>query len=221
MSAGSFQQTLLDKFRLVNEHGELVARHAIDQYFSLEGERYTGSQFEVLIDVDHPDLITERDLVAVTALSVQVPVRASIWLLNREGQTAVSRCLSRVRPDMNIWDTDAAEVLEPGGAMHELWDILGRAHWPTQKIGNGLGGRTKRSKLLAAKRPGLIPITDRVVRAALPPVADYWTAFRDALSARSVRDEISEATSNAPEGVSLLRRIDAAIWTMAHRVEPR
>lgn len=214
-----FEEVLLGQFRRVNSRGELLAQRAIARYFGTVGERFTGSQFESLIDVDNPDVITERDLIAVNTLSVEIPVRASLWILSPEGKAATRNCLSAVDPAMNIWDPGAEAALGEGGPMRELWDLLGTAEWPSPRPGNGLGGRTKRSKLLAAKRPGLIPVTDRVVREVLPSVDDYWTAFRRALATAEVRDEMAAATTGAPEGVTLLRRIDAAIWTMAQHPE--
>lgn len=214
-----FEEALLGQFRRVNSSGELLAGRAVARYFSTTGTRFTGSQFESLIDIDNPDVITERDLIAVNALSVEIPVRVSLWILSPEGQAATRRCLSAVDPAMNIWDAGAEVAVGEGGPMWELWDLLGAAEWPSPRRGNGLGGRTKRSKLLAAKRPGLIPVTDRVVREVLPPVDDYWRAFRRVLMQSEVRDEITEATAGAPEGVTLLRRIDAAIWMMAQHSE--
>lgn len=215
LMADSFEEALLGQFRLVDSRHRLLASRAIERYFNTEGERFSGSQFEALIDVANPDVITERDLIAVNTLSVEIPIRASLWILSAEGKAATKRCLAAVDPSMNIWDDDAGRALGPGGPMRELWDLLGTAAWPAPRPGNGLGGRTKRSKLLAAKRPGLIPVTDRVVRSVLPKVEDYWTAFRHALITKDVRDEIEAATGKAPDGVTLLRRIDAAIWTMA------
>ena len=77
-------------------------------------------------------------------------------------------------------------------------------------------GRTKISKLLATKRPHLVPIFDSVVEQQLGEVGNYWTAYREALDPETAQ-RWTDATSGAPEGVSLLRRIDAAIWMIGKR----
>lgn len=75
-------------------------------------------------------------------------------------------------------------------------------------------GPATTSKLLAAKRPRLVPIVDSVIKSVLPSKA-HWAAFADALADQGRRRKIEAATS-APGHLSLLRRIDIAIW-MRHR----
>ena len=42
---------------------------------------FTGSQFELLADTDHPNEITANDIVAVSTLSVTIPPKVAVWLL--------------------------------------------------------------------------------------------------------------------------------------------
>lgn len=74
-------------------------------------------------------------------------------------------------------------------------------------------GTTKVSKLIAAKRPALVPIFDSVIRDLLGPVDDCCVAFRHALDEAAL-DRWEELTAAAPPDVPLLRRIDSALWMM-------
>ena len=90
------------------------ARAAIDAYFSGEGGRFTGSQFEDLVDCDHPNEITVRDLVAVTMHSVQVPARPARWLLSHGGREAVHNLLREVPDDVDIWEPSSRSTSPAG-----------------------------------------------------------------------------------------------------------
>jgi Family of unknown function (DUF6308) len=69
-------------------------------------------------------------------------------------------------------------------------------------------------KLLARKRPRLIPVYDDVVRLALGAPGSYWTslweAFRDGDRLRIPLEEIRSAAD--VEWMSLLRVLDVVIW---------
>jgi hypothetical protein len=73
-------------------------------------------------------------------------------------------------------------------------------------------GGTITSKLMAAKRPRLIPVRDSVVRQILPSTGQVWADLREALGDEALRTRIEHATSTAPAHVSLLRRLDVALW---------
>jgi hypothetical protein len=142
----------------------------------------------------------------------------ALWILG-EGRPFITACLEQVPDDLKIWDDEAERLLLPGGPLRVLWDALGTTYWPQRAQRGGLGGRTKRSKLLAAKRPRLAPVLDKIVRESrrLPKhVPDYWSAFRNALRDDELRSRIKDVTSHAPAEVSVLRRIDVVIW-MTHR----
>jgi hypothetical protein len=71
-------------------------------------------------------------------------------------------------------------------------------------------------KLLSAKRPRLLPILDNKVRDLLqPPKGRFWVSMWDELSDSSRRVAIAEICRYAPPAVSLLRRIDVALWMAA------
>ncbi len=173
-----------------------------------EPGRYTGPHFDQLHDAEHPNEITERDLVAVSMLSVTIPPRVAIWLLSERGREQVGELLSRVPPQANL-ATDG-HLLDDDGDLYRLWKLLGRASWPTEDPANGMR-TTKTSKLLAAKRPHLVPVYDSVIRELLGPVDNYWAAYRHALDPDGL-ERWAAATAAAPAEVPLLRRIDALLW---------
>ena len=180
---------------------------------------YTGSRFESYIDAENPDEITPRDLLAVTTLSVHVPSPAAIWLLE-DGKEEVRRLLRDIGPvDLTIWDERAD--LSRASPASELWGYVRGHRWPQGEAKSGLG-RTKASKLLAAKRPHLFPIYDRHVAAALfsDPRTDFWSSLQDLFrSSPELRDALGQAIHRAdgmPPNLSLLRSLDVIVWMRVH-----
>ena len=180
------------------------ARLCLRAYF----RSFTGGSFEALADPD-PFSITASDIVAVSMLGVDVPARTSVWLLG-VGQAVVRDLLRRVPVDRPIWD-DAVDLSKTGAAWR-LWDEL---------IAHHDMGATTTSKLLAAKRPHLVPVQDSVVTAALlGPGAkgfNWWALWRTRLqgtegeelrrAARSLVEDVPEARH-----LSVLRLLDVVIW---------
>lgn len=176
-------------------------------------DRYTGSWFERLADED-PYRFTERDLVAVSTLAVDIPAPTSIWLLTG-GAAEASALLKEIPPEQAIWD-DTANLSREGAAWR-LWNLVRAGGWPERRGGMG---PTKTSKLLSAKRPHLVPIQDSVATKTLfgrTRVDDYWAAWRRRLSgpagvelrasAELLRDAVPAAS-----GLSVLRVLDIVVW---------
>ena len=191
--------------------GEAV--EAVKDYFS----SYTGSWFEHFSDNTHPYAITERDILAVSMLSVHIPAGTTIWLLG-EGKKQVSDLLRRIPVGQTIWDPDAD--LSRSGKPWELWELIRTNTWPNNGGSTGMG-ETKISKLLAAKRPDLFPIQDSVLRNALfggKRVRDYWAPWRnfhlsdEGERLRSVAREVG-ADAGVDSAVPVLRIIDVVIWS--------
>lgn len=71
-------------------------------------------------------------------------------------------------------------------------------------------------KLCARKRPKLLPVYDRVVKAALQPRRkDFWIPLRETLRASDKivpRLEEVKRLAQIPDEVSLLRVLDVAVW---------
>lgn len=187
---------------------------ALKTYFSTNGNGYTGSQFENLIKDSNPNAITEQDLIAITTLSVDIPARAALWILSKEGQNEISEHLRHIPVDTDIWDPRVKDIFGDNGHVMNLWRKLEKANWPISKSGGGLGGITKRSKILAAKRPRMIPVLDRVVMGTLPVSENRWISIQNVLMNEEYRTKLEKALDyeHVPESVSLLRRIDVVIW---------
>lgn len=191
--------------------GEAAAAN-VELYFAAhEGrsDRYTGRYFERLGGGgDRPEArhrFDSTDLVAVTMLSVNVPAEAAIAILETETDH-LSELLSRVPVDLDIWDAADGD-LDSDSAASKLWERLTGLH--------GIGWVTA-GKLLARKRPRLIPVYDEVVRVALQRGTDggYWLALRDLLSDEEIRRRLTEIKNEAESAsdISLIRIFDVAVW---------
>jgi len=185
---------------------------ALEEYFKL----YTGSWFERLADNSNPNVITERDVLAVSTLNVDIPASTTIWLLN-DGAPQVTALLSLIPAEQAIWDPEA-DLTENGPAW-KLWNLLGKKKWPNDGQATQMG-TTKISKLLAVKRPNLVPVEDKYIRKAVfggvepDNYWDPWTLLHrsdDGGALRSVAEEV-RTESKVPETLPILRVIDIAIW---------
>lgn len=172
----------------------------------------TGRRFEALASESEPNRITVNDILAVSMLGVNVPARKAIWLLE-DGADLVSEKLAAIGPqDIEIWEPSAD--LTEGGPAWQLWDIV-----RNQRNGGPQMGAAKTSKLLAAKRPHLIPVQDSAVVRALKHAAReiYWSKWQDGLTGRdgaARRAEVAELRAKVQTGtqLSLLRVLDIVIW---------
>lgn len=169
---------------------------------------YTGRYFDRQRDPAHPDEITERDLVAVSMLGVTIPAPVEIWLLSDEGREQVAELLSPVPVDAEF--RVDGRLLDDGGDLYRLWKLLGQASWPNPNPANDMG-TTKISKLIAAKRPHLVPIYDSAIRDLLGPVGNYWDAYRHALDDEGMV-KFSIAVAEAPAEIPFLRKLDSLLW---------
>lgn len=165
---------------------------------------YTGAWFDRLAGQSEPDAFTAQDLVAVGMLSVTVPAHAAIQLLETERED-FSKLLQRVDKAHDIWEVEEAE-LAPGSHADDLWHRLKKL----DGVGAVIAG-----KLLAAKRPRLIPVYDQHVHAALgPPHGEFWMAMR--LSMKDAHQIVTEAVSEAGVALSPLRAVDVVVWMHQH-----
>lgn len=141
-------------------------------------------------------------------LSVNIPAQAAIRPLGRDARE-ISDLLHRIPVDVDIIDVDPDE-LATDGAASLLWQVLRRGR-------DGMG-RTRTSKLIAVKRPRLIPIWDSFVKQATGlDTVDYWRKFQAVLTADDgaiwtwlthIRGEVP----NLPVAVSNLRLLDVLLW---------
>jgi len=191
---------------LIAENEGKSAKSSIDAYFFKNA--FTGSAFERLIDLENPNEITAKDLTAVSMLGVNVPATAARWILG-EGKHDFSSLLSKV-PQIAISNMNCD--LSNGSPAWTLFSELDEL--------TGLG-RTISSKILAAKRPGLIPIFDQHVAAFLGfSKQDYWSPWREFMQSPEgvwCGNQVSEfATNFGVLNVSHLRLLDVVIWMKQH-----
>jgi hypothetical protein len=196
---------------LEREHTD-EAVQLLRAYFGPDGQRsaYTGAYFETLGSpwTESPNAIMTADIVAVSALSVDVPPRASIAILDTDA-TRISELLADIP---NIALVAAPEALVDGGAPADLWKLL--REMP------GIGPTTA-SKLLARKRPLLAPIFDSVVAAqyGIEDSRGYWRAMRELVRTDQLweRADALRVAADVSALVSPLRVIDIVVWMHGKR----
>jgi hypothetical protein len=189
-----------------------VAVDYLQRYYSVyeDGQpRYSGSRFESMAALNSdPNTLGPEDFLAVSMLSVNVPAKAAIRLLGRDA-AIVSQLLSQIPTDVDIVDADP-QMLCAQSPAGQLWDVLRRSR-------DGLGPTTT-SKLLAAKRPRLLPIWDSFVEQATGlGTIDYWSKFQFILidDQRLVWEwlrELRPLASNLPTSIPELRILDVLLW---------
>lgn len=188
-----------------------VALGYLNHYFGKAewaGQEFTGAHFESL-GKPEAERVTAEDMVAVACLSIHVPARAALGVLGKQ-EDEISVHLAGMPTGVALEDIPFDEHEEYFGdksSAMSLWRLL-RAH-------HGVGATTA-SKIMARKRPGLVPIYDSVVGKAtgFPNSNGTWLAWHHAFSTeiaftnrlRSLR------TAAGIERVSLLRILDVALW---------
>ncbi|MFG1759764.1 DUF6308 family protein [Micromonospora echinofusca] len=179
------------------------------------GSAFTGGQFERLGGGgDRPEtrnLITAEDLIAVELLSVRVPPRTALDLLQGALGEAVSAELGQISTAVLLGRPGAPRLIEKGRPADQAWRLLRDA--------DGIGWVVA-GKLLARKRPHLVPVYDEVVACAFRTRRGFWRWLHgrleeeDAILADRLADLRREA--GLPDAISLLRVLDVVMW-MRHR----
>lgn len=176
-----------------------------------------GRHFDELgRDEEKPNVFTATDLLAVSFLSVNVPPRAA-WSIIEARSAALTKVLAAIPVGMAIEDQECtSSTYTSTSALQELWNLLRRDEagrlWKM--------GPTTVSKVMARKRPGLVPIQDSVVMRELGAEdATYWDMWWQAMHlaiddrlvvvefTESLREKVPEASQ-----LSLLRVLDIVIW---------
>ncbi len=199
---------------------EPTAVQALRDYFQLlPGGRYSGAYFERLAGGgDRPevaDKFTADDVVAVSLLAVDIGADAALQLLEAR-RSRLSALLRDIPTTVALADLQAGDVDEswPVRAAHrELLSIPGI-------------GETSATKLLARKRPHLVPILDSVVTAELSIVKGrYWRPLHAWLTAdnRARHHQLEHLREEAGLGseISVLRVFDVLAWMTGKGHIPR
>lgn len=149
--------------------------------------------------------ITLEDLFAVTMLDVGVAPRGVRRLLfDKSIRHQTAGLLREIPVDVDIWE--GGRHLRTGGPADRLWHLL-------QRRGDRIGPVTA-GKLLARKRPRLIPIVDSVVESILDVAPrDNWGIFHEYLQSEDRRKRLTLLRpKQVEESVSLLRTLDVVLW---------
>lgn len=192
-----------------------IAIDALRRYFAINAgtPEFSGSRFERFAGGgDRPeaaDEFTSDDLVAVTLLSVDVPGQAALRILgdhDPDYRNGLSTLLRQIPTDIELVDA-SDEVLKTA---EKLWSRIRQNHNV---------GRTKTSKLLARKRPHLLPVIDSVVTTAVghvPGKHNFYRNLRAALNAdnRRLHNHLITLRDEADVGsdISAIRVFDILAW---------
>jgi hypothetical protein len=143
----------------VEAAAELLRRYYLEPS-TKTGLLSTGSYFDEWANRgDGPDVrdrITDSDAVAVTMLSVKVPAQAIIGLQEQPLATRIEKLLADIPTDVKmsrLTTEEAQERLGKGSPAWLLWQELRRTPKTRWDV-----GATTASKIMARKRPHLIPI---------------------------------------------------------------
>lgn len=180
--------------------GRLVA-----DYFD-PGSRYAGATFDSL-EPNPPQDIVSADLLALNTLDTPVEAKAIRQLLG-PGDTRQQALvqLAAIPAHTPLWEADD-EII---GSAREAWDLF--------KSTAGFGW-VRVNKLLARKRPNLLPVYDSVVRSWLGRPRPLWEPLALALQDpdRRARIELLRKGTDGANQASLLRILDVAIWMLHSR----
>ena len=170
-----------------------------------------------------PNVFTADDVLSASLLSARIHPTAVLAILNedvraglpekrgwpvREDAGTLSTQLTQLGADRDLATLEDGEVRELE-ASNLLWGELRRI--PTL-------GRTRVSKLIARKRPRLIPIYDDVVGKAVygGTTQAQWVRMHAALTANDYaldrRLKTLRSDAGLPEEISLLRIFDVIAW---------
>lgn len=217
MSSADLPQPFVERLRAFITDAQAIVD--LRRYFGIDLPPdvmpFTGSRFEHLAGGgDRPDIadrITAEDLVAVQTLSVTVPARVVLDILEGRLGAQLSGLLQAIPKDIEMVDADVS-LLANGSPADQAWSLLCDQHGVDWVIAG---------KLLARKRPRLLPVYDKVVRCALGrPRPSFWLALHAALRAddRALHRWLLglRQVAGLRETVSALRVCDVAVW-MGHR----
>lgn len=177
--------------------GEPKAAGLLTAYYKPNGP-FAGATFETLGDND-PNAFGRDDLLATTLLDVSLPPD-SVRAVLGESAGSLSSGLRRLGPDEPLWVATEEKLHNAG----EVWNELRRLRGVDWVIAG---------KLLARKRPKLVPVVDRwTVKVLQPPKGQVWASLKGALSDDGLRNRLEAIRPDASSEVPILRLLDALLW---------
>ena len=186
--------------------------------------RYSGAYFERLGGGgNRPEVayqVTAEDLLAVSMLSVRVIRYYALDVLVHRGRE-VSALLAQIPVDVKLGDDGADELIAQDGPARKLWQLL---HDIKPQLHRNRLGPVAAGKLLARKRPHLIPVCDSYVERVLGRTRTHGTWWAD-LRCQLTEDaalvsELGAVRARAGAGhLSLLRTLDIMCWMLGGSTE--
>lgn len=191
--------------------GTSEAVRLLRTYFGLDGTKpYAGASFERFAGGgtrgEVADTITSDDILSVALLSVAIPPYAILEITGSPKADSIGELLAQIPREVHLKDVDPADITDDWPAS-KLWAEL--------RAISGVGPVTT-SKLLARKRPLLLPVFDRVVKKELGLSNHFWAPLAATLAENDgalhrhleqLRDE-----SKIGEDISPLRVLDIVVW---------
>lgn len=198
------------------------------------GYIYSGALFDtypadpasgVTAQPDAPNEITDSDLVALSMLGIRVTGYETLIMLGWREQIRV--LLADIPPEARIEQDASARLLARGGPAWTLWELLRDIKDRTKEA---RFGAVAAGKLLARKRPDLIPIEDSRIAAVFsrrPPDRDehWWDDVRfaacdnrPAANGITLWRYLARLRDQADQGhLPVLRVLDIIGWMHARR----
>lgn len=216
---------------------EKYARGLLHSYFQRDGTGivYSGAMFDTYPAAPESgttarpgatDEITDTDLIALSMLGIRVTGYQALTIMQKRHQD-IRHLLARIPAHARIEDDASADLLARDRPAWELWELLRDIQDRTKEARLGA---VAAGKLLARKRPDLIPIEDSQIAAVLsrkPPDRDerWWSDVRSA--ALDDRPDASGTTlwryltrlrdHAGRDHLPLLRVLDIICWMHARR----
>jgi len=199
---------------------EKYAARLVRRYLATDSAgraRYSGAYFERLGGGgDRPESafkFTAEDLLTVSMLSVRIDGYYALHVLHYQARE-LNDLLAAIPPDVALADPPAGDLIAEDGPAQALWQAICdiQPHPENDRVGPIAAG-----KLLARKRPHLIPVYDSRVKNVLsrPRIDRSW--WHD-LRAHLIKDQdlvrqLESVRARARAGhMSLLRVFDVMCW---------
>lgn len=200
----------------LNDTDQDTALTYLRKYYLEKNPFYTGSQFETLEAHNNTEnRITASDIIAVATLNTPIKRKGTMGILITEAEE-INDTLAKI-PNMPIGTLTSDEFnryLGRESSAMKLWRTLRRTGRPSDE--KWQMGPTRVSKLMARKRPHLIPINDSVINRVIDkrPSENDWKLWWEALRNNDSLEErasVLRAAIGRPE-LATLRVFDVVLW---------
>lgn len=173
--------------------------HMVRAYYDPDGT-FAGLTFDT-VGNNPADRFSTDDALAISLLDTALTPKAVRDLTEARADEFAELLALVPDPTVVLWEATDAHL----DAANSLW------RWLCDTI-NGVGP-TRAGKILARKRPALIPIADEVtLRLFKAPSNGLWVTLRAVLADTEVRHTVEALRGDLPETVTTLRLLDTALW---------